>query len=349
MAAHQAVIEGCVAVLGTAMTATHARQLGRVAGDGRLILVFDGDAAGQASGVKSAAVCLQAGVAASVAVLPQGQDPAELLGSTPGETQALEQVLESARPEIEHFLRATAPRPYELDERGRLEALDKVLAILRPVADTDLRDAYLAQAASWFNLETRRLQQRMQQQAPEPRPVEDPTDYGAEDDGGVYGFEDAVPVRPLPRLTRDRESILMVLLQRPDLRPQAFDDGGLEPRFFPAPWSHLVAAMAERPDDDHHALALLETFVHFPGADRQVLRWAAPDARLSDGQDIEDPESVLAAGLGELRLKAIEYDLQRLQHELKLAQQSGDQARIGSLFKDVLAKQQERRRVQEGE
>ena len=82
MAADQAGIPECVAVMGTAFTPDHARQLGQAVGSqGVLTLLFDGDSAGQRNAVKAVSTCLAATVPNQVAMMPAGADPSDLLSA----------------------------------------------------------------------------------------------------------------------------------------------------------------------------------------------------------------------------------------------------------------------------
>lgn len=77
IACHQRGVENVVATLGTALTADHARMLARLCN--RVVLVFDGDAAGQRAADRAVEVFFQSPVDVRIAVLPGGLDPAELL------------------------------------------------------------------------------------------------------------------------------------------------------------------------------------------------------------------------------------------------------------------------------
>ncbi len=166
MAADEAGFGECVAVLGTALTADHARQLGNLVGNqGRLIILLDGDRAGQANSIKAVRTCLAVGVPVRVAVLPDELDPAELLGGDQAAREAgrarLEQVLAAGRSDIDHLLRALAPRPYELDSRDKLAVTDQVLEALRPMPDAELRALHVRDVADYFGIERVRLERRL--------------------------------------------------------------------------------------------------------------------------------------------------------------------------------------------
>jgi DNA primase len=80
MAAHQAGVPETVATLGTALTPEHAKLLGQALGDaGRLILLPDADAAGQAAAEKAIATLWAAGLDCQVASLAAIPPPAEVL------------------------------------------------------------------------------------------------------------------------------------------------------------------------------------------------------------------------------------------------------------------------------
>ena len=73
----QAGVESAVATAGTALTVDQMRLLRRYVE--RVVLVFDGDAAGQAAAEKALRPAIQAGLRARVARLPEGDDPDTLV------------------------------------------------------------------------------------------------------------------------------------------------------------------------------------------------------------------------------------------------------------------------------
>ena len=70
-------IENVVAPLGTALTRSHVRLLKGYTGE--IVIFFDGDAAGLKAAMRAVPLCLGEGIAARVAILPQGHDPDTLL------------------------------------------------------------------------------------------------------------------------------------------------------------------------------------------------------------------------------------------------------------------------------
>ncbi|MEM8737558.1 MAG: DNA primase [Planctomycetota bacterium] len=92
IACHQAGARNVVAALGTALTAEHVRELRRYCE--QVVLVMDGDAAGQKAADRAVEVFLTGDLDVSIAVLPGGQDPDELLQA--GGMEAWNAVLDQA-------------------------------------------------------------------------------------------------------------------------------------------------------------------------------------------------------------------------------------------------------------
>jgi DNA primase len=76
----QAGVTEAIATCGTALTGEQCRIVQRTAP--AILLVFDGDTAGQAAAEKALVPCVQAGLAARVVTLPAGEDPDTLVRGT---------------------------------------------------------------------------------------------------------------------------------------------------------------------------------------------------------------------------------------------------------------------------
>lgn len=320
MAADQAGYAECVAVLGTALTPDHAKQLGNLVGrEGRLIILLDGDRAGVANALKACRTCLAAGVPAWIALLPDELDPAELLaeglagGQEAAETAraTFEKVLSAARPETDHLLRAVAPRPYDLDHRARIGALDEILAALRPMPDADLRTLALRDAATWLGIEQDRLDRRLAEgKAPAPTAAAETAEKTTVEPPSPAG-----------------EVVLHILVRHPELRAPAADDLGLEPRHLLAPWDSVLGAMLAEPGIDLAGLAGAGTTDPVRAA---LHRWAATE--LADRVPaVGDPAAALAERVKELKRADLERELQRVSHEISEAERARDFAAVARL------------------
>jgi DNA primase len=321
MAAAQAGIEECVAVLGTALTVQHARSLGTtLGGKGELILLFDGDRAGVQNSLKAVRTCLAAAVPVRVAVVPNGLDPDELVQQRGRE--GLDAVLAGRVGEMAHLLRMVAPTPHILEPVARMAAVDQVCEILRPIPDADLRRACIDEAAGYFVLESARFERRLAELA------------GGAPMRPAAAASDSVSASA-PPLESLEETLLHLLVRHPEARPVAFDELGVEPSLLQPPWRALMDALLLRPDVVQDEL-LLEPSLQDAGLREAIMRWHRTE-RGRDGQDLGNPLMLLREVAGRLLRRHAQDERQRLQRELVLAQRGGDQRRAAELFAAIRA------------
>ena len=142
--AHQFGITSAIAVLGTSLTAHHARTLSNLCD--RVILVFDADEAGQKSTARSIEVLLSEDLEPQVARLEAGEDPCEfLLEHGAGEFQAR---LEESENFLEFRLRR-ASEEYDMNTvNGRTQAFDDLLEVAMAVDHEAKRDMLVREIAS---------------------------------------------------------------------------------------------------------------------------------------------------------------------------------------------------------
>ena len=125
LAMHQAGIENCVGLMGTALTAEQVGLLSRLSR--RLILALDADGAGQAAMMKSAALAGQKGLELRVVPLPAGSDPADVLARDGA--AALPLLVERSVA----FVQFRVERIIAGGDRETPEGRDAILSELRPV------------------------------------------------------------------------------------------------------------------------------------------------------------------------------------------------------------------------
>ncbi|NDU99587.1 DNA primase [Pseudoroseicyclus tamaricis] len=137
----EAGFEAAVAPLGTAVTADQLQLLWRISDEP--VIALDGDAAGQRAALRVidlALPLLEAGKSLRVALMPEGQDPDDLIRAKGRE--AMSDVIEGARPLIDLlWQRETEGRV--LDSPERRAALDKRLReVIGTIKDRSLRRHY---------------------------------------------------------------------------------------------------------------------------------------------------------------------------------------------------------------
>jgi DNA primase len=333
MAADQAGYGECVAVLGTALTPDHAKQLGNLVGrDGRLIILLDGDRAGVANSLKAVRTCLAAAVPVWVCLLPDELDPAELLaeGLTSNSDlaaakQTFDRVLGEARPDVQHLLHLLAPRPHQLDPRAMVGIFDQLIEALRPVHDAELRGLHLRDCAKYLGVDQGKLERRLAE-APAPRTA-------AASAEGSSEAAAAASEAALPALDAVAKAVLHILVQRADLRPVAADDLGIEPADFPAPWDQLASALLLTADG-LDAIVGAEGIVDVPAMRAAVRRWqvTALDQRVPAVVDADRQLRESAVILGRNR---DEREMLRLRDALADAEKARDFSLVGSLGKAI--------------
>ena len=97
IALHRAGVEESVATCGTALTEGHARNLRRRTRN--LVLLFDGDEAGQRAVLRALEIVLPQGLRVRAVALPAGEDPDDFL--TRSGAEALRDLIDSAPPALE--------------------------------------------------------------------------------------------------------------------------------------------------------------------------------------------------------------------------------------------------------
>ncbi|TVR45918.1 MAG: DNA primase [Planctomycetota bacterium] len=329
MAASAVGLDACVAVLGTALTSQHARQLANtVGGTGKVVLLFDGDSAGQNNAVKAVSTFLSAGIPCRVAVMEAGHDPAELVAN--GGRTALDRVLRNERSDIDHLLRSLAPLPHTLEPRERVSAVDHILDALRGLRDIDVRRGYLEELGAWFRIEVPRLERRLRDSSESTLDGPGPSPAVAADGPGLA----------------QEDVCLHLLVRYPELRPLAFDDWGLEPRHLPTPWDGLLAELLAQPHLPPAELINTEVVREDPPLSAAVHRWL----RSEEGRGrvaLDRPQELLADMVAFLIERGLDRELAELDQQREQAQRDGDVALAMDLFRQRSDIQRQQRGLRE--
>src|SRR5260221_2393053 len=106
MSLQGAGIEEAVAPMGTALTAEQITLLGKLAKT--VVVVFDGDAAGQRAAAKVIPLFVEADVDGRLARMPTGVDPDDFLRQNGPE--AFRRLVDGARPMLDQFIQDGAPQ-----------------------------------------------------------------------------------------------------------------------------------------------------------------------------------------------------------------------------------------------
>jgi DNA primase len=145
---HEAGIDEAVAPMGTALTAEQILLLARAAK--RIVVVFDGDAAGARAADKTVALAVEAGMFFAeadadgrIAELPSGVDPDEFVRAQGPE--AFRALLAQARPMVDHLIQRAAEDP---TVPGKAHTAKRVVEVLAQLRNPLVRDLYVRDLAA---------------------------------------------------------------------------------------------------------------------------------------------------------------------------------------------------------
>ena len=157
-----------VAGQGTAFTDEHVQMLSKAAD--LVTLVYDDDGAGHKATIKSARLCLAAGLAVRVVSLPNGDDPDSFLRTHPAdEFRAMLANAESIMSFQVRAGRAAEPHPETVDAVARIT--HELLVTVAQCPNEVLKAAMTGEAAKLLGLPTAALNDELRKLATSPAPT----------------------------------------------------------------------------------------------------------------------------------------------------------------------------------
>lgn len=143
IALHQAGLPLAVAPMGTALTLEQAKILSRLTKN--IIVLFDGDAAGQTAAVRALPVLFQAGLLPKGLFLPDNMDPDDFVKKHGA--GALELMIQQA-PDLFSSLLEVWLTQYRATATEKVQWAEKIKPLLLSIPDPRLRSLYVSEA-SW--------------------------------------------------------------------------------------------------------------------------------------------------------------------------------------------------------
>jgi DNA primase len=159
---HEAGIENAVAPMGTAMTLEQIDILGRMAK--QVVVVFDGDSAGQRAAEKAVPLFVEADVDGRIARLPTGVDPDDYVRQQGA--PAFNRLVEGARPMLDQFIQDTA---HATSIPGRVEALETIAKLLTKVRNQTTQELYARQVAAVLGMTQQQVGRALREAAENSR------------------------------------------------------------------------------------------------------------------------------------------------------------------------------------
>lgn len=322
IALHEAGITEAVATNGTALGDTHFEQLKKFTG--RAILMFDADEAGRGAAergwgdLKQAPLFHRLGLEVLVAPLPVGSDPADVVSE--GGPEAIEKVIEEARPLLEFKLEQTIEKlPLDTPE-ARASAVREVARVLGWHPDPIARHEYAFSAATRIGVDAEVIQQALNENRTGAAP------------GGPASVDRE---RRFPGHVKVEREALQLLLTRPD-EVSPWIDRALEAHFTAPPRRELFLQARQALIDGRRPAEIAEKL--------------SPDAlalftelTVSDPLDQDDPVRRAQEIFTRLQVFSLERDIKKLRNTLQDVNPLDDPSTHDELFTKLVGMEAARR------
>ncbi|WP_179953096.1 DNA primase [Desulfobotulus mexicanus] len=306
---HQNGIPETVAGLGTALTREQVQLLRGYTE--RVVLVFDGDAAGLRAAERAAPILLSLAMDARVLLLPSGEDPDSFVRSY-GKEVFLEKGAE-AEPLFSFLIQSSLQR-WGRNPAGRMRSLESLLPVIENITDSVVRDIYLRELADGLDIEERAVRDRLGKQV-QPR-------------HGQKQSREAMPV--FSENLRMEEALISLLLSVPQSRERVSAMNAQD--FFSDPVLKRIAVCLLKKDGAGTALNSSEIL-----QDEEVQKRLARIGFQESVWNMENADTLIS------QFQRLQQQTQRgsgLMDRIKAAEAGRDQARLMALLEQ---KQQQAR------
>jgi DNA primase len=206
MSLHEAGIEEAVAPMGTALTEEQVGIIGRLAKT--VVVVFDGDTAGQRAAQKAVPLFVEADVDGRVARMPAAIDPDDFVKSEG--PAAFRRLVEGARPMLDQFIQDSIQ---ESGVQGTVTALETVAQMLVKVRNQTTRELYAGQLQGKLGLTPQQVSRAIRQAAEDRARLAVAASHSAAKDGNISPRV-LIPSRLVPA---EELHFLLLLVSFPEL------------------------------------------------------------------------------------------------------------------------------------
>ncbi|TNE48992.1 MAG: DNA primase [Deltaproteobacteria bacterium] len=308
---HQFGFSQAVAALGTALNQDHLTTIKRYTK--QVTLLFDADEAGVKAAGRGLQVLVPGGISVNIGTLPEGEDPDSFLQSRG--RQAMEQLLDKdAKPGLEFWIHHLKDKA-DNDPVQLREVTHRVLELLQGIPDPILQNFYVKRTSELLGVEEAQLRrgffrvvkksEAATQRTPEPV-----------DMAPIMETKLTVEHRTLAKLIK-------IVIENPDLFSYVAQAEMITK--LPTPslsqlWEQFIHDLQEGADAAFLSEMVLGDLNAEPTFRRLLAQMLLKDPRF-DEEDVEDEWERLMFTLNRLTL---ETELQRVQTEIKQAQQIND-------------------------
>lgn len=148
IAMHKAGFNNTVACMGTALTKENAHELKKLSNN--VVLMFDGDTAGQKATYRSIDILRDEGFTIKIALMPEKLDPDEILKQFG--TEKINEIVQNALPPIDYLIECEKKK-FDLSDRlGRSSFIKQILSFLTKLDSFSEEDIYLEKLRDLTNV-----------------------------------------------------------------------------------------------------------------------------------------------------------------------------------------------------
>lgn len=141
-------LKNVAATMGTALTADHGKSLGRMTKN--VVVLFDGDSAGQEAAERSLPVLLSSGVHPKGLLLPDNLDPDDFVNKF-GPEAFKEKIMQA--PDLFSLILQQWLQGYRGEASQKVQLTDKLAPVFSAISDPRLRDLYVREASQKMGVE----------------------------------------------------------------------------------------------------------------------------------------------------------------------------------------------------
>jgi len=313
----QAGFANIVATLGTALTAEQVRLLKRFSPS--VVVVYDGDKAGELAALRGLELLLEAGLDVKLVALPKGFDPDSFIRLKGKDS--FEEILKDAKNIFEYKLHLLASQHGISNLEGRLKIVKEMLPTISKVENMVLRAEFVKQLAAKLSLseEGMWIELRKLSQPAKGRVLAKKESKGES-------------VMMFSSIREAEATLLKLMLKEKSFIKQVKEN--LEEEDFLSPQVRNVVEFLYTVGNEGKPVepSRIVHYLHDGSSNQVVTRLLMED---NFGDNYENCEEVFKDCIRKIKEDNRRKICQRLNEEIRLAQEKGNAGRVGELLNEL--------------
>jgi len=305
---YQEGFQNIVASLGTALTVEQVRLLKRYTHN--IVMVYDGDAAGQMAALRSLDIFIEEDVLVKVASLPEGFDPDSFVRKYG--VAAFKDLIKNADNLFDYKLKILKLRFSSKEAEGKAKISAEMLATIKKFTNAVLRTEYIKKLSNDLNVNESALKE----------------DLGKVKEDKVNLLQKSVVVKKEININATEKLLIKLMLEEAELLQDIRQH--LDPADFQDEITSKIVATMFSLAEQGRAIDKGVLMSHFGDADiLQVVCESAFMPEIAEGKD-----KIARECIERLKKDKIKSTRERLHNEIKAAQSVGDNEKLNRLMQE---------------